>query len=90
MVGSGHDDYSGLWGHGAQDLRRDHRRLAVRPLRGPRDRPPRPRHRVQLLNVLLAHPGQDEAAQEAEAGGGCPAAPKTASQTSRPWSRGSH
>ena len=66
VVGAGHHDDSGLWWHGAQDLPWHVRGCHVCHGGGPGGGFARPRHRVQLRDVLQPHPGQGKAAQEEE------------------------
>jgi hypothetical protein len=58
MVGSGNDDDSRLRRYGSEDVLRDVCGRLVCPGRRADHRPPRARHRQQLLSLLLAQPSK--------------------------------
>lgn len=59
-MGHRNHDYGRLWRHGAKDVRGHVRGRAVRPGGGAHHRPTSPSHRLQFLNVLFAHAGEDK------------------------------
>ena len=67
MVGHRDHDHSRLRRHGAEDLSRNVRRLAVRADRRADHSTSGSGDRIQLRAVLLSHPGAGQAAQEATA-----------------------
>lgn len=65
VVGPGHDDHRRLRGHGAENLRRNVRRRALRPSGRTHDRPAGARDRQQLCDVLQSHAGASKITEEA-------------------------
>lgn len=83
VVGPGHHDHGRLRRHGAQDVRGHVRRRPVRVGRRAHHSAARARHRFQLRDVLLAHAGPGQAAQEAAPS----AARRTTARASAPGPR---
>lgn len=58
MVGYSDDDHGGLWGHGAEDLSWHVRWSTLCSSWRAHDSLTRACHSIQLLHVLLPHPGK--------------------------------